>query len=225
MPALRRFRSRQPLRPWMAAAAWLLCCALPLAASAQAVVLSGILGTRALLVIDGAQPRSLAPGEAHSGVKLVSVGRDDAVVEVGGQRRTIVLGAAPVSIQSANSGQRLVLRSDGRGHFVGAGSINGRAMQYMVDTGATTVAIGQPDAERMGLPFRSGRPVMMNTANGTTQGWRLTLDMVRAGDVEVRAVDAVVVPQAMPFVLLGNSFLSAFHMTRANDEMVLEKRR
>lgn len=218
-PSIRR---RQPAWPWAIAAC---LAALPLAAGAQAVALSGILGNRALLVVDGTQPRGVAPGETYRGVKVVSVGRDDAVVEVAGQRHTVALGASPVSVRSGSEGQRIVLRSDGRGHFTGDGAINGRAMRYMVDTGATAVAIGQPDAERLGLPFRSGKPVMMNTANGTTQGWRITLDVVRAGDVDVRAVDAVVVPQAMPYVLLGNSFLSAFHMTRANDEMVLEKRR
>lgn len=218
-PSIRR---RQAAWPWAIAAC---LAALPLAAGAQAVALSGILGNRALLVVDGTQPRGVAPGETYRGVKVVSVGRDDAVVEVAGQRHTVALGASPVSVRSGSEGQRIVLRSDGRGHFTGDGAINGRAMRYMVDTGATAVAIGQPDAERLGLPFRSGKPVMMNTANGTTQGWRITLDVVRAGDVDVRAVDAVVVPQAMPYVLLGNSFLSAFHMTRANDEMVLEKRR
>lgn len=218
-PSIRR---RQPAWPWAIAAC---LAALPLAAGAQAVALSGILGNRALLVVDGTQPRGVAPGETYRGVKVVSVGRDDAVVEVAGQRHMVALGASPVSVRSGSEGQRIVLRSDGRGHFTGDGAINGRAMRYMVDTGATAVAIGQPDAERLGLPFRSGKPVMMNTANGTTQGWRITLDVVRAGDVDVRAVDAVVVPQAMPYVLLGNSFLSAFHMTRANDEMVLEKRR
>ncbi|WP_311223924.1 MULTISPECIES: retropepsin-like aspartic protease [unclassified Acidovorax] len=211
----------------MSAAVWLglMLSAAPLAASAQAVALSGILGTRALLVVDGSQPRGVAPGETHKGVTVVSVGRDDVVVDVAGQRRTVVLGAAPVSIRSASAGQRVVLRSDMRGHFMGSGTINGRVMQYMVDTGATAVAIGLPDAERMGLPFRAGQPVMMNTANGATQGWRLKLDSVRIGDVELRAVDAVVTPQAMPYVLLGNSFLSAFQMTRLNDEMVLERRR
>ncbi len=215
-------RRRQFAWPWAIAAC---IAALPLAAGAQAVALSGILGNRALLVVDGTQPRSVAPGETYRGVKVVSVGRDDAVVEVAGQRHTVALGASPVSVRSGTEGRRIVLRSDGQGHFTGNGAINGRAMHYMVDTGATAVAIGQPDAERLGLPFRSGRPVMMSTANGTTQGWRITLDVVRAGDVDVRAVEAVVLPQAMPYVLLGNSFLSAFHMTRANDEMVLEKRR
>lgn len=197
----------------------------PALASAQAVALSGVLGGKALLVVDGAAPRAVGPGETHLGAKVLSVGRDDAVVEVAGSRRTVLLGEAPVSIQSARAGQRVVLQADSRGHFVNTGSINGRAMQYMVDTGATAVAIGQPDAERMGLAFRQGQPVMMNTANGLAQGWRVKLDSVRIGDVEVRGVDAVFTPQPMPYVLLGNSFLGKFQMSRVNNEMVLEKRR
>jgi aspartyl protease family protein len=52
----------------------------------------------------------------------------------------------------------------------------------------------------------------------------MRLDSVRIGDVEVFGVEAIVTPQSMPFVLLGNSFLTEFQMTRTNDQMVLEKR-
>lgn len=198
----------------------------PWQAHAQAVALSGILGTKALLVVNGSAPRGVGPGESHQGVKVVSVGRDEAVVELAGVRRTLVLGEAPVSVGSrgAGTGKRVVLTADSRGHFVNSGTINGRPMQYLVDTGASTVAIGQPEADRMGLAYRSGQPVVLGTANGTAQGWRVKLDSVRIGDVEVFGVDAVVTPQAMPFVLLGNSFLNEFQMSRINDQMVLEKR-
>jgi aspartyl protease family protein len=118
----------------------------------------------------------------------------------------------------------VVLMADSRGHFVNTGTINGRTMQYMVDTGASTVAIGREDAERMGLNYQSGQSVRMNTANGVAQGWRMKLDSVRIGDVDVFGVEAIVTPQSMPYVLLGNSFLAAFQMTRVNDQMVLEKR-
>ena len=196
----------------------------PGAAAAQAVALSGILGSKALLVVDGSAPRGVAAGESHQGVTVVSVGRDDAVLEFDGARRTVRLGEAPVSVGARGGSQRIVLAGDSRGHFVSQGQINGRTMQFMVDTGATTVAIGQPDAERMGLNYKKGQPVRMTTANGVAQGWRLKLDTVRIGDVQVYGVDAVVTPQAMPYVLLGNSFLTEFQMTRHNDQMVLEKR-
>ncbi|RYF01261.1 MAG: TIGR02281 family clan AA aspartic protease [Comamonadaceae bacterium] len=197
----------------------------PALSGAQVVALSGILGHKALLVVDGSNPRAVAAGETHQGVTVITVGRDEATVQVGGERRRVLLGEAPVSIRAANAGQRIVLQSDSTGHFGSGGSINGQVMQYIVDTGASFVAIGQPEAERMGLPFKQGQPVVMSTANGRTQGWRFKLDSVRIGDVEVRGVDAVVTPMAMPYVLLGNSFLSEFQMTRAGTEMVLERRR
>lgn len=205
---------------------WALCCALlcPAVACAQAVALAGILGGKALLVVDGTAPRGVAAGEMHQGVKVVSVGRDDAVLDIAGVRHTVRLGAAPVSVGARGGNRRVVLGSDSRGHFVSRGEINGQAMQFMVDTGATTVAIGQPDAERMRLNYRKGPPVRMNTANGVAQGWRLRLDSVRIGDVLVQGVDAVVTPQAMPYVLLGNNFLGHFQMTRTSDLMVLEQR-
>ena len=65
---------------------------------------------------------------------------------------------------------------------------------------------------------------MMSTANGNVQGYRIKLDSVRVGDVEVFGVDAVVTPQPMPYMLLGNSFLTRFQMLRENDQMTLTKR-
>lgn len=194
-------------------------------AGAQAVSLAGVLGSKALLVVDGSAPRGVAAGETHQGVKVLSVGRDEAVIEIKGTRSTVRLGEAPVSVGArAGGGRKIVLMSDSRGHFVNQGLINGRVMQFMVDTGATTVAIGKPDADRMGLEYQTGQPVRMNTANGVAQGWRIRLNSVRIGEVEVFNVDAIVTPQAMPYVLLGNSFLGSFQMTRNNDQMVLEKR-
>ena len=110
------------------------------------------------------------------------------------------------------------------GHFINTGQINGQHMQYVVDTGASSVAIGKTDADRMGLKYLQGQPMRLSTANGVAQGWRIRLDSVRIGDVEVFGIDAVVTPQPMPYVLLGNSFLGQFQMTRNNDQMVLEKR-
>ena len=199
---------------------------LPAQVQAQDVALAGILGGKALLVVNGSAPRGVAPGESHMGVQVVSVGREDAVVDRAGGRRSLRLGEAPVRVGGSGTGQRVVLKADARGHFVSSGQINGRIMQYMVDTGASTVAIGRPDAQRMGLKFEEqGQSVRMNTANGVAQGWRMRLDSVRVGDVELRGVDAIVTPQPMPYVLLGNSFLREFEMSRNGDEMMLLKRR
>lgn len=214
------------MRPLFVCLSTALAFCLPAQVQAQDVALAGILGGKALLVVNGSAPRGVAPGESHMGVQVVSVGREDAVVDSAGGRRSLRLGEAPVRVGGSGTGQRVVLKADARGHFVSSGQINGRIMQYMVDTGASTVAIGRPDAQRMGLKFEEqGQSVRMNTANGVAQGWRMRLDSVRVGDVELRGVDAIVTPQPMPYVLLGNSFLREFHMNRSGDEMVLQRRR
>lgn len=193
---------------------------------AQSVALQGMLGSRVLLIIDGGTPRSLAVGETALGVKLLSVSADSAVVDVAGKRLVLRLGESPASLGErgqASSG-RISLTADSGGHFMASGSINGHSIQFMVDTGASNVALGVNDAERIGLAYRAGQPVRVGTANGVVQGWRIKLASVRIGDVELYDVDAVVTAQALPFVLLGNSYLTRFQMRRDNDQMVLERR-
>ena len=197
------------------------------AAQAQSVALAGMLGNKALLVVNGTAPKTVAVGETHEGVKVISTNGDQAVVEQNGKRNILRIGEAPVNVgasKSGGKGNRIVLVAGTGGHFMTAGKINGKAVQFMVDTGATSVAMGAQDAERTGINFRIGQPVMMSTANGSVQGYRIKLDSVRVGDVEVFGVDAVVTPQPMPYMLLGNSFLTRFQMLRENDQMTLTKR-
>ena len=202
-------------------------CAMAVAVQAQSVVLSGVLGSKALLTVDGGTPRSVAVGQSHQGVKLLALGATQAEVEIGGVRRTLRLGEGPVSADSARpdgDARRIVLHAGSNGHFRSQGQINGRTVTFMVDTGASAVGISAADAERIGLNYRAGRPVQMNTANGSVMGWLVKLDTVRLGNVDIYQVDAVVSPGAMPYVLLGNSYLTRFQMTRTNDQLVLDQR-
>jgi aspartyl protease family protein len=197
------------------------------AASAQTVTLQGMMGSKALVIVDGSPPRSLAAGETFKGVKILSILGDQAVVEVGGKRQTLRVGDAPASVGGAGAGSqgaRITIPAGSGGHFMAQGTINGHAVHFMVDTGATSVAIGMRDAERLGIDFRKGVPGMSGTANGSVQTWRVKLASVRVGDVEVFDVDGAVLGASMPFVLLGNSFLTRFQMKRENDMLVLERR-
>ena len=197
-------------------------------AGTSTVALAGMLGTKALLVINGSAPKTVAAGESHQGITVVSTAGDQATIEQNGKRHTLRVGEAPVnaggSSVSAGRGTRITLAESGGGHFMTAGQINGRAVQFMVDTGATTIAMGIVDAERAGINYKNGQQVRMTTANGETMGWRVRLASVRVGDVEIFDVEGVVTQQAMPFLLLGNSFLSRFDMRRDNNVMVLNKR-
>ena len=196
-------------------------------AQGQGLVLSGVSGDRALVVIDGAAPKFLGTGQSHAGVKLLSVSGDSATVEVNGQRQTLQVGGSPVSVGKGGAGgggQRVVLTADPSGHFLPDGQINGKSVKFLVDTGATTVALGAAEARRINLKFDHGRRIQMSTANGVSTGYLIRLESVRVGDVVAYDVDAVISPQPMPFVLLGNSFLNRFQMQKTNDQMTLEKR-
>lgn len=214
------------LRPLLPLA-WL---AVACAAQAQTVTLNGQMGSRqALLVIEG-QPRVVEVGATVQGVRLLSLSGTQAEVEVGGQRRVLVAGASQVRVgggesASANSGgSEIVLSAGAGGHFTTDGQINGKAVTFLVDTGASAIAMGQADADRLGINYKSAPRGFAGTANGRIPVNLVTLSSVRVGDVEVANVEAVVMPSALQHVLLGNSFLTRFQMKRDNDTLRLTKR-
>lgn len=210
-------------------AALLFLCAFLLAdtARAQTVELAGILGGKALLVVDGGPPRSVAVGQSHQGIKVISTETSQAIVEIRGVRQTLRLGQAPFNADTRTEGgdrRRIVLHASSNGHFRTQGQINGRTVTFIVDTGASVVSLSVTDADAIGLPYKSGQTVQVNTANGVTVGWITKLSAVRLGSVDVYDVEALVTPAPMPYVLLGNSYLTRFQMTRTNDQLVLERR-
>lgn len=201
-------------------------------AQAQSVALAGRMGDKALLVIDG-RPRTVAPGQTVDGVKLLrwagpaSGGADGADLEYQGGTRRLYVGSTPAQIGVAppsSAAREVVLTAGPGGHFTTVGSINGKSVSFMVDTGATLVAIGKADAERLGIDLTGARVGMTQTANGAVPVQLVVLNSVRVGDLELANVGAAVMPLPMPVVLLGNSFLSRTQMRRENDVMRLERR-
>ena len=120
------------------AAAQMLALMAGASAHAQSVSMSGSLGDKALLVIDGT-PSTVATGATVRGVKLVSVSGNGAMVEVQGKRVPLAIGGAQVNLGGTNSeggGTQIVLTAVGGGHFVTDGTINGKTVRFVVDTGA-----------------------------------------------------------------------------------------
>lgn len=109
-----------------------------------------------------------------------------------------------------DNSNRVALSANNEGHFVANATINGRTVAVMVDTGATTVALTDATAHRLGLyPAKSAYSERLSTANGAVMAARVTLYEVRLGSVSLRNVTAVVMPAgALPVDLLGMSFLS-----------------
>jgi len=201
---------------------------LPLPASAQTVSMAGSIGdSKALLMINGA-PHTLAVGSTVKGVTLKRVMPGQAEVELGGKTLLVTMGGAPASVGGGAgggaTGREILIAAGPGGHFVTSGQINGKPVQLMVDTGATSVAISRSEAERLGIDWKSGQRGVSQTAGGLVPTYSVSLTSVRIGDVEVFGVNAMILPVEMPFVLLGNSYLGRFTMRRDANVMKLEKR-
>ncbi|MBL8325062.1 MAG: retroviral-like aspartic protease family protein [Rubrivivax sp.] len=199
---------------------------------ASDVALGGRMGDKALLMVQG---RTVVLGvgqsEGQSRVRLLRWDGDAAVVEQGGVQLRLRVGQAPLRLgvaasgaAAAGGGREIVIPMGPGGHFLTAGSINGQAVRFMVDTGATLIALPRSEATRLGLDLRGARTLVTQTANGPATAQLLQLQRVRIADVEVYNVMAVVTEAPMPFVLLGNSFLERFQWRRDNDVLRLEKR-
>jgi len=199
----------------------------PAFVAAQTVSMAGSIGdSKALLLINGA-PHTLAVGNTVKGVTLKRVMPGQAEVEIAGKTLMVAMGGAPASVGGGAgggaTGREILIAAGPGGHFVTSGQINGKAVQFMVDTGATVVAMGRGEAERIGIDWKNGQRSLSQTAGGVVASYSVSLTSVRIGDVEVFGVNAMVLPAEMPFVLLGNSFLSRFAMRRDSNVMKLEK--
>jgi aspartyl protease family protein len=213
-------------RRWRPVVAGALLCALAAAAQAASVAFSGMLGDKALLIIDG-QAKGVAVGSTVQGVKLVRIDGTQAQIEVDGKAQTLRLGGTAVvagDTGGGGGGGRIVLPVGSGGHYTGLAAINGHPVQFVVDTGATMVSFGADVASQLGLDFKDSTAGQAMTANGAVAVRRVTLTKVTVGDVTIYNVEAMVVPQPMPVVLLGNSFLSHFQMHSESSTLVLDKK-
>jgi aspartyl protease family protein len=199
--------------------------ALGMPALAADVTLVGLIGAKAIVVIDGGAPRTLAPGQKTAeGVALLGTEKDAATFEIDGKKRTLRMGQA-YSVGTRAGRQNVTLSADPRGHFVAAGSINGGSVRFLVDTGATFVSLPAAEARRLGINYLQGQRGELQTANGVAVAYRVKLDSVRIGDIEVNNVEAVVNENgATGVTLLGMSFLNRMEMQRDGQSMTLTKR-
>jgi len=208
----------------MRPAAIALACCLPVVAYATDISVVGLFPNKAVLVIDGATPKTYSVGaNVAEGVKLVAVGQNGATIEVNGRRETLALGEH-VNRSPADGRQSVTLHADTRGHYMVQGQINGGSVQMLLDTGATLIALPAADARRLGIDYRNGAIRYLNTANGVVPAYLVRLDRVKVGDIELHGVDAVVQEQGLPIILLGMSFLNRTEMRREGTQMVLTRR-
>lgn len=185
---------------------------------------------KAILLIEG-ERRVLNAGETSpEGVTLLETGAESALVDVAGETRRLTLqrrlegsAEAPASAGSRRKEHRVY--ADRQGMFRTTGSINGHPTDFLVDTGATTIAMNASQARRLGIDFRmDGKAVKVMTASGLELSYQVRLRSVKVGPIELNGVNATVMQGEFPTqVLLGMSFLGRLESERTPTMLLLRK--
>jgi aspartyl protease family protein len=137
----------------------------------------------------------------------------------------MTMSAQPASPAAPSNYRTVTLNSDGRGHFQVDARVEGRSIDFLVDTGASSIALRESAAAKLGIhPSASDYSVRMQTANGIGKAARVRLDRVEVSGITVRDVEALVVPDdSLTTNLLGMSFLSRVKWTHDRGRLVLEQ--
>ncbi|MBD2835489.1 TIGR02281 family clan AA aspartic protease [Pseudomonas sp. JM0905a] len=220
-------------RPDLRIAACLLALA-PLLAAATQVQVVGLFPGAAVINVDGQRKLVKVGQTGPGGVQVISADSKGAVLRVDGVERHFGLsreynpagsGDSPGTPASPQKAQLSIARGN-NGHYQVAGSIEGHPVQFLVDTGATSVAMNEGQARRLGIDYRvKGLPMKASTASGTVNAWRVKFDRIKVGSLEVLGVEGAVIEGEAPVeVLLGMSFLNRVRWREEQGVLMLESK-
>ncbi len=168
----------------------------------------GLFKNAAVLNISGNE-RLLKVGQlSPEGVLLVSADSKEAVIEISGKKMHLTLSSRISAEFKTPASVTVSIMLNSAGQYRTTGSINGRPVSFLVDTGATIVAINSITAKSLGIDSSRGRVLRATTASGVVESAEVFLDIVKVGGIKIRNVQAAVIPGSFPLdILLGMSFL------------------
>lgn len=194
--------------------------------AASKLSLQALFKDKAIIVIDGAR-RVLKTGDiSPEGVKLVETDtrEETATVAIDGKTQVLRLGAVLSASPSGRS--QVTLYAGQGGHFFADGFVNDVPVKFLVDTGATSIAMNSLDAARFGIDYkRNGKQSVAATASGLVRTYNVTLGKVQIGEIMLHNVDAGIIEGNYPREpLLGMSFLGQLDMKREGEKLELKQR-
>lgn len=177
------------------------------------------------MLING-ERKIMSKGERVQGVTLVSSSGRGAIVKLAdGTRKELSLNQSISSAFKKTDRNKHTIYADRAGMFRLNGEINGKNTRFLLDTGATYIALSEVEADRMGLIYENGRKSLIQTASTVVPVWNILLDSVTVGDISVSQVEAVVLQGNQPQpALLGMSFLQHVKLERDGVSMVLRQK-
>jgi aspartyl protease family protein len=190
------------------------------------IEVQALFGGKAMVMIDG-QRRTLSIGQTSpEGVKLIDADSKQAVLAVDGKQKIYKPGGAISLSYARPEHHEEKIYADDRGMFRSVGTINGRTVRFLLDTGATTVAMNKSQAKQLGVDYRmNGERVVISTASDNVKGYRVRLKSVSLGKIKQRNVEAMVIDGNHPGpILLGMSFLGKLQVEKAGEVMKIRQR-
>jgi aspartyl protease family protein len=192
----------------------------------------GLFSNKAIVTINGSSPQSLSAGQTKDGIKLISADSDSAIFVIEGKRQALKMGQAASVAASAvpasgdgGTSSPVNLYADSAGHFFGNLTINGASLKYVVDTGATTVALNSGDAKYAKIDYEKGDRVNMSTANGVVSAYKVILNTLKIGTIVLNNVEATVLEGGSPpVVLLGMTAQNRLDIKRDNSILTMSKK-
>ena len=192
------------------------------ASSANSVTVKGLFSGAALLIIDGEQVL-LKKGKEKFGVRLIDASSKEAVLEIDGKRQRVGLSKQVGGQYQTARAKTVRVASKRGGHHWVRGQINGRGVEFLVDTGASLIAMNLSTARRLGIDYEKGVPSRIQTANGTVETRIVNLNKVTIGEITHYNIAASVsLNNALTVTLLGNSFLSKVNLRTDNGILIME---
>lgn len=192
----------------------------------QDIVVQGLFSGKAVVMIDG-QRRILAIGDiSPEGVKLIAADTKQATLEIDGKPKNYSLGGTvSLNFTKAKSIQEKIFANN-NGMFMSVGSINGQSVRFLVDTGASTVAMNSTQAKRLGVRYeKEGVASTASTASGFVKAYRVRLKSISLGKIKRRNIEAMVIDGVHPGpILLGMSFLGDLKVEKAGNTLMLQSR-
>ena len=190
------------------------------------ISVKALFNRKALLVVDGKQ-KMVSVGETYRGVTLTAANSRRALIKINGNSQQLELNQR-IGGGYASQVQQPELRiwADPRGMYRTTGTISGFAVSFLVDTGATSIAMNSNEAKRIGIDYRlRGKPTRISTASDVVIGYAITLPEVKVGQLTLTHIPAVVIEGDQPGeILLGMSYLSRLEISHQQGAMLLRQK-
>ena len=195
------------------------------------IIINGLFKDKVVVTIDGKQQILKKNKLTPEGVKLIKSNSKEAIIEIDGISKIFTLDEKIGNTFKTTSDdkntisirKRAIIKGDANGMYLTKGQINGKTVEFLVDTGATYVSMSSDLAKQLKIKYEKGNKIQLETAKGMSIAYEIKLKKVKVGDIELYNILGVVSDDMPSITLLGMSFLRKLDMKRKGKTMILEK--